>query len=273
MMRRLLITCAFLLLAEAALAAEGGCGTETAAIIAQAYPTAEKTSETEFVADGATIFVPEEEKGSGDGRHPVVCRIWPSYPERLLVAIPLITQVSETQTTGDLELLVLDASTLKVQQRLRLKERIVDDAIAIKSITFDTARYQLADRQIAFGLRLAKEGASRVNPIEEVSLSLYTIGSGQLKPVLDGIVVISGSGEWDGSCAGTFTRTTRTLAMGKIGASGYADIVVTEKTSSSTAAVDKKGDCGERSRNDVTARTRLSHDGKRYPVPEALRPF
>lgn len=49
--------------------------------------------------------------------------------------------------------------------------------------------------------------------------------------------------------------------------------MVTEKTSSSTAAIDKKGDCGERSRNDETAPTRLTYDGKRYPVPEALRPF
>jgi hypothetical protein len=273
MMRRLLITAAFLLSAEAAFAAEGGCGANAAAIIAQAYPTAEKTSETEFVADGATILVPDEEKGSGDGRHPVACRVWPSYPERLLVAVPLITEESETLTTGDLELLVLDASTLKVQQRLRLKERIVDDAIAIKSITFDTARYQLAPGQIAFGVRLTKEGASRVNPFEEVSLSLYAVGSGQLKPVLDGTVVIRSSGEWDGNCAGTFERTTRTLAMGKIGGNGYADIIVTEKTSSSTAAVDKKGDCGERSRNDETALTRLAYDGKRYLVPDALRPF
>lgn len=272
-MHRLLIAAALLFFAQAASAAEDGCGTNGAAIIAQAYPAAEKTSETEFAFDGATIRVPLAEEGFGGERHAIVCRVWPSFPERLLVAVPLITEESETLTTGDLELLVLDASILKVQQRLRLKERIVDDAFRTKAITFDTARYQLAPGQIAFGVRLAKEGSSRVNPFEEVSLSLYVIDGGQLKPVLDGIVVSSSGGEWDGNCAGTFDRTTRTLAMGKTGRSGYADIVVTEKTSSSTTAVDGKGECGERSHKNDAASIRLVYDGSRYSVPEAMKPL
>ncbi|MGK6317011.1 hypothetical protein [Neorhizobium sp. DT-125] len=271
-MPRLLIAAALLFFAQAASAAEDGCGTDAATIIAQAYPTAEKTSETEFAIDGARILLPDAEEGFGE-RHTVACRAWPSYPERLLVAVPLITEESELLTVADLELLVLDASSLKVQQRLRLKERIVDDAIQTKSITFDTARYQLAPGQIAFGVRLAKEGSSRVNPFEEVSLSLYVIGSGRLQPVLDGIVVISSGGEWDGNCAGTFDRKTRTLAMGKTGRNGYADIVVTEKASSSTTAVDGKGECGERSHKSNAASTRVVYDGKRYSVPEAMKPL
>lgn len=263
----------FFLATEAAFAADGGCGTNAAAIIAQAYPAAGKTSETEFSIDGATIRLPEADEGFGGRRHAIVCRVWPSWPERLLVAVPLIAEESETLTTGDLELLVLDASTLKVQQRLRLKERIVDDAIQTKSITFDTARYQLAPGQIAFGVRMAKEGSSRVNPFEEVGLSLYAIEAGELKPVLDGIVVVSSGGEWDGNCAGTFDRTTRTLAMGKNGRNGYADIVATEKSSSRTTAVDDKGECGEQSRKSDAASIRLVYDGKRYSVPEAMKPL
>jgi hypothetical protein len=131
----------------------------------------------------------------------------------------------------------------------------------------------LAPGQSGFGVRLAKEGASRVNPFEEVSLSLFAIDSGQLKPVLDGIVVISSTGEWDGNCAGTFERTTRTLAMGKIGRNGYADVMVTEKASSNATAVDDKGECGERNRKSDAARIRLIYDGKRYSVPEAMKPF
>ncbi|TCV65898.1 MULTISPECIES: hypothetical protein [Neorhizobium] len=271
-MHRLLIAAALLFFAQAASAAEDGCGTDAATIIAQAYPTAKKTSETEFAIDGATILLPDAEEVF-DERHTIVCRVWPSYPERLLVAVPLITEESELLTVGDLELLVLDASSLKVQQRLRLKERIIDDAIRTKAITFDTARYQLAPGQIAFGVRLAKEGSSRVNPFEEVSLSLYVIDGGQLKPVLDGIAVTSNGGEWDGNCAGTFDRTTRTLAMGKTGRSGYADIVVTEKASSSTTAVGGKGECGERSHKTNATSRRVVYDGKRYSVPEAMKPL
>ena len=184
-----------------------------------------------------------------------------------------MTKIDDDGNEGDLDLLVIDRSSLKVESRLRLHARMNDDAVRITDIQFDTARYRLTPDQSAFGLRVSLEGSSRPDPFGEVDLSLYMVDHDRLRPVLDGIVTRKNGGEWDTQCAGTFDETRRTLAMDAATHNGYANILVTERSFSTTASVDKQGDCQQRiSKRDQPA-YRLSYNGNTYPVPKALRPL
>lgn len=268
---RLLLATTLLFATQLAYAATDGCIERAAAIVQQAYPKAKSTAKDSFAVDGAVITLPSSDSIGADP-HAMVCKTWPAQPQWLLVAVPLITQTGDDENTGDLELLVLDKASLKVQQRQKLAGRMSDDAIQIHSVELDTARYQLAPDIVAFGLRLTLANNSRANPFEEADLWLYAIDHGQLRPVLDGIVTHSNGGEWDTLCAGTFQGADRTLAMDSAVHNGYADIRVTEKSSSDVSVVGKDGQCD--SKTDNSKQTyRLSYDGKRYQVPKVLRPL
>lgn len=267
---RLLLATTLLFAAHLAYAATDDCIERAATIVQQAYPKAKATAKGSFSVGGAVITLPTPDN-IGTDPHAMVCKTWPAQPQRLLVAVPLMTKTVDSENEGDLELLVLDKATLKVQQRLMLAGRMSDDAIQIHSIELDTARYQLAPNNIAFGLRLTQANNSRANPFEEADLWLYAIDHDQLRPVLDGIVTHSNGGEWDTNCAGTFDGADRTLAMDSAMHNGYADIRITEKSSSDVSVVGKDGQCD--SKTDSSKQTyRLSYDGKNYPVPKVLRP-
>ena len=251
--------------------AEDACGNKAATIVQQAYPGA-KASTDGFRVGDASITLPTAD-ASGDDARALICRAWPAYPERLLVAVPLMTKIDDDGNEGDLDLLVIDRNSLKVESRLRLHARMNDDAVRIADIQFDTARYRLTSDQSAFGLRISLEGSSRPDPFGEVDLSLYMVDRDRLRPVLDGIVTRKNGGEWDTQCAGTFDETHRTLAMDAATHNGYADILVTEKSSSTTASVGKNGDCQQKISKQDQPAYRLSYDGKTYPVPKALKPL
>ncbi|BDU20820.1 hypothetical protein DYGSA30_22770 [Dyella sp. GSA-30] len=268
---RLLFAMSLLFVAHLAYAATDDCIERAAAIVQQAYPKAKSTAKDSFTVDGAVITLPSSDS-IGSDPHALVCKTWPAQPQSLLVAVPLITKTGGDENEGDLELLVLDKATLKVQQRLKLAGRMSDDAIQIHSVELDTARYQLAPGTIAFGLRLTQANNSRANPFEEANLWLYVIDRDQLRPVLDGIVTHRNGGEWDTNCAGTFEGADRTLAMDSATHNGYADIRVTEKSSSDVSVAGKDGQCDSKTDNDKQT-YRLSYDGKSYLVPKALRPL
>ena len=252
--------------------AEDACGNKAAAIVQQAYPEA-KASTDGFRVGDASITLPTAD-APVDGPHALICRAWPAYPERLLVAVPLMTKIDDDGNEGDLDLLVVDRNSLKVESRLRLPARMNDDAVRIGDIQFDTARYRLTPDQSAFGLRISLEGSSHPDPFGEVDLSLYMVDHDRLRPVLDGIVTRKNGGEWDTQCAGTFDETHRTLAMDTATThNGYADILVTEKSSSTTASVGKNGDCQQKISKQDQPAYRLSYDGKTYPVPKAFKPL
>ncbi|MBP1860201.1 PA3715 family protein [Rhizobium herbae] len=253
-------------------AADDECGARAKDIVQHAYPNAVKASDTGFTVDGFVITLPEESL-VGDDPHAILCRVWPAHPELMLVAVPLVGAQSDDGNTGDLELLVLDAASLDVRQRLRLAGRMSDDAVRITQVAFDTARYQLAPGQMAFGLRIFQHGSSGPNPFGEVGLWLYAIVNGKLVPVLDGITVSDNHGEWDTNCAGTFDETNRTLAMQSTVHNGYADILVSETSSSRVSAVGANGECGDQQVSQKKSTMRLVYDGKQYNVPEASKPL
>ncbi|WP_439892664.1 hypothetical protein ACS7SF_09275 [Ralstonia sp. 25C] len=263
----LLCIAGLLLAAQTTHAAEDACATQVERAIKRAYPSAKRTGD-DYKINGARIQLSE-----AASPHAVVCRTWPAHPELTLMAVPLIQKEDASDNEGDLELFVLDSNNATIRQRLRLPGRMSDDAVRISSIAFDTARYQVAPGQTAFGLRITKEGSSRPNPFGETDLWLYTFEGNQLKPVLNGIVVDSNGGEWDTNCAGTFSQTKRTLGMASATHNGYANITVTETTSSSTNVVDKAGECQSRDAKPQRTTYRLAYDGKQYVVPKAMAPL
>lgn len=267
-LRYLLVSAAFLSGTQFAFA-EDGCGGQAAAIVQRAYPDAVKSSDTAFSLKNMSITLPAE--SASDDPHAVICRIWPAHPEAMLVAVPLIGAQSNDGNEGDLELLVLDAASLDVRQRLYLAGRMADDAIRITKISFDTARYRLAPQQMAFGLRIFQHGSSGPNPFGEVGLSLYTIANGKLVSVLTGITVNDNHGEWDTNCAGTFDETSRTLSMQSTAHNGYADILVSETSSTTVASVAANGECVEKRDGPKETAMRLTYNGREYAVPDDLK--
>ncbi|RFB88565.1 hypothetical protein B5K11_24065 [Rhizobium leguminosarum bv. trifolii] len=255
--------------APAALAGQNECGGRAAEIIRRAYPSATDADDGTLLFEGATVTLPKDDNADSDP-HAVICRVWPVQPQLTLVAVPLMTEQSDSENEGDIELLVADSTNLKIKQRLRLDGLMSDDAVRVRSVAFDTARYQLAPGRTAFGLRVSLEGSSRANPFGETTLWLFSIESDALKPVLDNIVVGESHGEWDTACAGEFSETTRTLSMVASAKSAVADIVVTEKTTTSVNTVGTDNDCNSEDKT-TAAKHQLRYDGSGYSVPKDLK--
>ena len=271
---KLLLGATALLLGAASQAAtENECGPNAERIVQSAYPQAHKADDGRYRLDHSIINLPNGTSLSGEPQA-MVCRVWPAHPEKMLVAVPLMNEVNRDgySNNGDLELLVLERDSLKVQQRLRLPRLMDDDAIRIEGIRFDTARYRLSTQDTAFGLNIYTEGDSRANPYEDTTLRLYHIEGEHLAPVLDNVVVAEQSGEWDTTCEGYFNKTKRTIAMATTRHHGLADMLVTETRQHSVS----KGDSQNCQTQDEPARIRkftLTYDGSTYNVPQALQRF
>ncbi|MGI2035249.1 hypothetical protein ACRQ1B_22965 [Rhizobium panacihumi] len=253
------------------LAQQNDCGPRVAAIVQEAYPAAKGVADGNFEVDGHTIMPPAENSldyVSGT----MVCRQWPARPEILLVAVPLMAGESETEegvTEGDLDILVLDSESLGIRYRMKLEEAMLSDAVRITSVAFDTAFYQLAPQNLAFGVRISKANGSRANPFEQTVLRLFSIADGKLRPVLDSLAVDENWGEWDTNCNGEFRNTKRTLSIARPGKAGLADIMVAE-TIVTSVNEEKAGECNT-TETKATARHRLRFKGDAYVVPEELR--
>ena len=253
-----------------ALAAADDCG-DAAALLRQAYPKIQKSADgRSFTLEPHTsipLAVPQ------DGMPGLLCKVWPAHDDLLLVAVPLIDSVqsADGQHVGDIELLVVDRKTLQVRQRLLQPRLMNDDAVAIRGIEFDTARYGLAPGVTAFGLRIDMANHSQPNPFNETDLRLYAISGNALQAVLDGLAVAGHGGEGDTSCAGSFHSSQVSLAMSPTIHRGYHDIVAVERQDTDEPLPDKDGECQSHPGKSVSRTYRLRYDGHRYPVPAELK--
>ncbi len=242
------------------------CDGRAEAIIHDVYPNVTKSDDGTFHVGGATISI----NGSGadvDAPHMMRCRVWSANPQLTLVAVPLMKSASDDGNQGDLELLVVGTTTSAVKYRLILENRMNDDALRISAVEFDTARYRLAKDQTAFGLRMSTSGSSRPNPYSDVSLWLFTLDHGALRPVLDGMIVSKNTGEWDTNCAGEFQSTQTTLSIGQTTSHGKSDIIAIETGSTTTSAPGKDGVCNDTIVKSKPQKLRLVYDGQQYPIP------
>lgn len=260
----------FLALGKAEARGSANCDDRAEVIVHNAYPDATKRDDETFQFGGSTISINHGETGI-DAPHMMTCRVWPANPQLTLVAVPLIKSANEDGTVGDLELLVIDTASSAVKHRLLLDNRMTDDAISISAVEFDTARYRLTQEQTAFGLRISTVGSSRPNPYDDVSLWLYVIDKGSLRPILDGMIVSKNTGEWDTNCAGEFQSMQSTLSIASTRTHGYADITVVETRSTKTNFVEKDNNCEDKTVTSKPQTLRLVYDGEQYLIPEDRR--
>ena len=240
------------------------CG-DVAAIVRQAYPGAIAQGGLAVRVGDRTLTLPS---ASSVDPHAMICRRWRGEPGLLLVAVPLIADVTPDSTSGDLEVLVVDEATGTPRHRLRVPHAMDDDAIRLSAISFDTAAYRLDPDRLAFGVKREWSGSSRPNPFSETTLSLYTVSGSTLSPVLENMMVFRSVGEWDLSCAGQEVQTERILRMTP-GSRGQ-DISVLERRTRSTSREDKGGECVKTERTDTPRTFLLPFNGQRYVVPRSL---
>lgn len=256
-------------LGSSAAAAAEDCQDRIPALLAVAYPGAQG----ETGDDGEMLRLSGTPTRWADyGR--VVCKVWPASPDKTLVAVKLQhgRGGDDAVDEADLEVLVVDSARDRILQRHRDDGVLGSDAIRLSSLAFDTARYRLDESTTAFGLRIGRSGSSRANPYEATTLRLYVIDGDGLRPVLSNLVVERNRGEWDTNCAGEFTDTRRTVAIDGKRDNGYAGLLV-NSVERITRNVPRGEDCKEVDGGKKTSSARLRYDGRRYPVPEALRGF
>ena len=81
--------------APAALAGRNECAGRAADIIRHAYPSATKAEDGTILFEGATITLSRSDSVDGDP-HAVICRVWPAQPQLTLIAVPLMTEQSDS---------------------------------------------------------------------------------------------------------------------------------------------------------------------------------
>ncbi|MBW8354624.1 hypothetical protein DMX09_07995 [Pseudomonas protegens] len=199
-----------------------------------------------------------------------LCKDWPAFDDQ---SISLLSeQVPDPSDTGDgdgtynLQLAVLDRDSGKPLASYRQPVAFVSDAFRLESVKLDTGRFQLAPQVRAFGVRAGFEGSSRVNPFNQIWLSLYVREGSTLRPVLEKFLAHSYNGEWDGQCAGEGTETTRTLEIAKTRSHGYADLIV-RSVSVSTRSEKVGEECQSKSVTAKPVLITLHYDGQRYVLP------
>ncbi|MBK4215784.1 hypothetical protein JJJ17_07595 [Paracoccus caeni] len=239
------------------------CPEDFARLVTTAFPEAIQI-EDGFRVGARTVRTPR-----GHFQEPTapICRRWPAQPQILLVAMPLIHDGPDPQGydhAGDLELLLFDHDTLALQSRLTLPRFILDDAISLRDLRFDTAPYRLVDQRLSFGIRAAYANMSQPNPFSEEVLWLFDPRGETLVPVLEKLVVESHGGEWDTRCAGEFHDLSRILDLAPNGTNGAADIRLIT-TRSKVLAFEKNGDCEDITETSTETQI-IRYDGTRYPV-------
>lgn len=198
------------------------------------------------------------------------CKVWPADASLTLAVQPLPQAgASDDGGTYDVEVLVADSRSGAIVAHLYEPAAITSDAVRFSHIDLDTARYQLTPSLRAFGVRATYEGSSRANPYEAQALSLYVLDGRTLRRVVADLNVMNSSGEWDTDCAGNFSKTVRTLAIGPAGQTGYAALNVAESTVNSESKP-VGGKCVSTDRAPGRTTATLNYDGSAYRVPKAM---
>lgn len=199
-----------------------------------------------------------------------VCKVSPADPGRTLAALTFVESGdADGDATYGLEVLSADSKTGAIKSHVYQSGAINSDAIQFRTLSLDTARYQLAAGVRAFGVRMEYTGSSRVNPYSATVLNLYVEEGQKLRKVLDDLKTSESNGEWDGNCEGDFSQTNRTLSIGKTASKGFATLVLDSKSVASHS-VPKGDDCDNTDDKPELKKTELSYNGSAYDVPKEL---
>lgn len=199
-----------------------------------------------------------------------VCQPWRGFAGRFIVVLPLPhPSTAPGVTQFDLDVLVVqqadngNTERAKVVSRLLETAALTEDAIHISEIKVDTARYTLAGDARAFGLRIVRQGSSRVNPYSNETLTLYVPRGPKLAKVLDGLEVALERGEWDANCAGNFETVRGSLSIARSTSDGYADLLL-RQTRTETRSSAQGDECVTQERLAKFSSRMLRYDGTAY---------
>lgn len=203
------------------------------------------------------------------------CQPWRGFAGRFIVVLPLPHPSSEPDVTQfDLDVLVVqqadngNTERATVVSRLFQSLALTEDAVRINEIRIDTARYKLAADARAFGVRIVRQGSSRVNPYSNETLSLYLPQGPKLAKVLDGLETTLERGEWDATCAGSFETVRGSLSIARSTSNGFADLLL-RQTRSQTRSSAQGDECVTQERPAKFSSTMLRYDGTVYRAAKA----
>ncbi len=199
-----------------------------------------------------------------------VCQPWRGLAGRFVVVLPLPRPSTDSGVTQfDLDVLVVqqadngNTERATVVSRLFEPSALSEDAVRISEIKVDTARYTLAGDARAFGLRIVRQGSSRVNPYSNETLTLYVPRGPRLAKVLDGLELTLERGEWDANCAGNFETVRGSLSMARSTSNGYADLLL-RQTRTETRSSAQGEECVTQERPAKFSSRMLRYDGTAY---------
>ncbi|WP_378172003.1 hypothetical protein [Aquimarina sp. SS2-1] len=178
----------------------------------------------------------------------VVQKVLPYDTASTVVVIPTIASLEYDGDVFTLNsyVLVVDSETVKIKQQFYESESWQSDAVRLAEVSVDTANYQVADDQRAFGITLYYIGASRPNPYSTKTLSLFIQEKDKLVRVLNAFETQSHWGEWDMQCTGEFINVDKVLIMAANQSEGFYDILVNVKTTTRETFEKGEDDCDEK---------------------------
>lgn len=178
----------------------------------------------------------------------VVQKVMPYDTSSTIVVIPTVASQEYDWEVFTLNsyVLVVDSETAKIKQQFYEKESWYSDAIELREIGIDTANYIVAEGKRAFGVTLYYIGASRPNPMNSKTLSLFVQEENTLVQILDEFEIHSFWGEWDVQCTGEFTKVDKILIMDTNPYNGFYDIKVRVETKNIESFEKGEDDCDEK---------------------------
>lgn len=180
----------------------------------------------------------------------------PNAKNDQIIVLPEIIDSTEHSFSLKTWIIIADRTTGKIKSKTFLEQE--SDAVMLYGFTIDTAPYQLAVNQRAFGIRTIYRGSSRPNPYDYESLTLFIPEGAILKPVLKEYVMDFFTGEWDTRCTGEFQDQHKILIVSTNQSSGLFDLIVKNKITDEKSFVDENDEC------DATQVTRLEKVTLRY---------
>ncbi|VWX63440.1 conserved hypothetical protein [Burkholderiales bacterium 8X] len=161
------------------------------------------------------------------------CKAWRGTPNRFIVVLPLLRPGAEPDAAEfDLDVMVVEQADNGNTERTSIVSRLFqtsalsEDAVRITEIRIDTGRYVLAKDSRAFGIRVLRQGPSRVAPYASETLDLYLPRGARLAKVLDGQEILLEHGEWDSNCTGVFETVRGSLSLLGQSSNGLADLAL-----------------------------------------------
>ncbi|MBD9677937.1 hypothetical protein IB274_14585 [Pseudomonas sp. PDM18] len=233
----------------------------------------EKTALANVVAGVKEEIILEGYSGLDFTFTEVKCKPWPAMREYSILVNPYTYAFSNGRVDGaylGAVVVVIDSKSGEVTGSLNDRRISEVDAISLKSIFIDAARYRLSDDGVAFGIRFLQANQSSATPLQEEFMNLYIPKGRGFKSVARGLLTSSYSGEGDGWCVFEGGASNSIFVMGTGIAHNMRDIQVV-KTDRRISSRQINNGCSRTESVSGSVRVLLKFDGEQYKVPDEIK--